>query len=53
MHDIRRTRLVKGVSEVSEALTLDVPVDDAVFVEDVDSRGDLFAVQSDDVLLQP
>lgn len=32
--------------------TLDVPVDDAVLVEDVDGRGDLLAVEPDDVLLQ-
>lgn len=32
--------------------TLNVPVDDAVLVEDVDGRGDLLAVEPDDVLLQ-
>lgn len=33
-------------------LTLNIPVDDAVFMEDIDGCSDLFAVQSDDVLLQ-
>ena len=28
-------------------------MDDAVFVQDVDGRSDLFAVEPDDVLLQP
>ena len=35
------------------ALTLDVAVNDAVLVQHVDGRGDLLAVQPDDVLLQP
>lgn len=34
-------------------LTLDISVDNAVLVEDVDGCGDLFAVEPDDVLLQP
>lgn len=34
-------------------LTLDIPVDDAVLMEDIDGYGDLFAVKPDDMLLQP
>lgn len=34
-------------------LTLDVPVDDAVFMEHVDGCDGLFAVEPDYVLLQP
>lgn len=33
--------------------TLNVPVDDAVLMQDVDGGSDLFTVESDDVLLQP
>lgn len=33
--------------------TFNVPVDDAVLVQDVDGRRDLLAVESDHVLLQP
>lgn len=35
------------------ALTLNIPVDNAVFMQDVDGYSDLFAVKPDDVLLQP
>lgn len=35
------------------APTLDIPVDDAVFVEDVDGCSDLFTVEPDDMFLQP
>lgn len=38
--------------EKERPCTLDVPVDDAVLVEDVDGRRDLLAVEPDDVLLQ-
>ena len=37
----------------SVTLTLDVSVDDAVFMEDVDGCSDLFTVEPDDVFLQP
>lgn len=33
--------------------TLDIAVDDAVLMQDVDGCSDLFAVESDDMLLQP
>lgn len=33
--------------------TLYIPVDDAVLMQDVDGRSDLFTVESDDMLLQP
>lgn len=35
------------------ALTLDITVDNAVFVEDIDGCSDLFTVESDDMFLQP
>lgn len=34
-------------------LTLDVPVDYAVFMEDIDGCSDLFTIEPDDVFLQP
>lgn len=34
-------------------LTLDITVDNAVFMEDVDGCCDLFTIQSDDMFLQP
>jgi len=34
-------------------LTLDIPVDNAVFMEDVDGCSDLFTIEPDDVFLQP
>lgn len=33
--------------------TLNIPVDDAVLMQDVDGCSDLFTVESDDMLLQP
>lgn len=33
--------------------TLNIPVDDAVLMQDVDGCSDLFTVESDDVFLQP
>lgn len=33
--------------------TLNIPVDDAVLVQDVDGGSDLFTVESDNVFLQP
>lgn len=35
------------------ALTLDITVDNAVFVEDIDGCSDLFTVEPDDMFLQP
>lgn len=37
---------------MGDCRTLNVPVDDAVLVEDIDGCGDLLAVEPDDVLLQ-
>lgn len=49
----KQVKLKKGKEKERTKLTLDIAVDDAVFVEDVDGRGDLFAVEPDNVLLQP
>lgn len=42
-----------NLQKEQEARTLDIPVDDAVLVQDVDGCSDLFAVEPDDVFLQP
>lgn len=34
-------------------LTLDIPVDNAVFMEDINGCSDLFTVEPDDMFLQP
>lgn len=34
-------------------LTLDITVDNAVFMEDIDGCSDLFTIESDDMFLQP
>lgn len=41
-----------SLAGVGDPRTLNVPVDDAVLVEDIDGCGDLLAVEPDDVLLQ-
>lgn len=43
----------RGEEALDANPTFNVPVDDAVLVQDVDGRSDLFTVESDDVLLQP
>lgn len=53
-----RLRCIKKVKNfflrpTKGARTLDVPVDDAVLVQDVDGCSNLFAVEPDDVFLQP